>query len=413
MEAEAENAALQLYARAIQRFPDSAINWVSYGHVLRSKGKQDDAVAAYRMAINKRPAFGEAWYAIADLKTGRFSPDDAEQLRRLVDQQSLPSEDRVQLEFALARALEQFGTAEEAFLHYDRANRIRRSTASYDAAAIRRHVDASIQLLDETFFRQRAGAGEASPDPIFILGMPRAGSTLLEQILSSHSQVEATGELPDIPNLANMLANGRTAAFEDSSYLRALSETSSAHLRQLGQSYIWTTGLRRRTMKPYFIDKMPNNWLHLGLVMAILPNAKIIDARRHPLACGFSNYCQYFAQGQEFSYDLANIGAFYRDYVRLMRHVDQVQPGRVYRVVHERLVENAEDEIRTLLDQLGLPFDERCLRFYENKRSVKTASSEQVRRPINREGLEQWKRFDAWLEPLRVALGDVSQTYPA
>jgi hypothetical protein len=243
--------------------------------------------------------------------------------------------------------------------------------------------------------------------------MPRAGSTLIEQILSSHPLVEATGELSDLPALANSLAGGRVAAFEDSPYLSNLAGLPAGELLRLGRSYIWSTGLKRRTTRPYFLDKMPNNWLHLGLLLSILPNAKIIDARRHPMACGFSNFRQFFAKGQEFSYDLTNMGRFYRDYVELLNHFDEIMPGRIYRVVHEQLVGDPETEIRRLLEHLSLDFDERCLRFHESKRTVKTASSEQVRQPMNRQGFDQWKPFAEWLQPLRDALGPVVDDYPS
>jgi tetratricopeptide (TPR) repeat protein len=402
---EQNEEALKLYAQVVRRFPESADNWVSYGHVLRAIGRQDDAVANYRIATAVRPTCGEAWYAIADLKAGRFTDADIAQLRDLVASQALADEDRIQLEFALGRALEQFGNTADAFAHYCTGNSLRAARSNYNADAIQLHVDRSISVLTRTYFERRVEGGEPSPDPIFILGMPRAGSTLIEQIVSSHPQVEAVGELSDIPHLANGLAKGGVAAFDNSAYLDNLLSLTDSEVSQLGRSYIWSTGLRRRTTRPFFVDKMPNNWLHIGLILSILPNAKLIDARRHPMACGFSNYRQYFAHGQEFSYDLSSMGRFYRDYERMMCHFDEVIPDRIYRVMHEELVRDPEGEIKRLLAYLSLEFDDRCLRFYENRRTVRTASSEQVRRPINTEGLAQWRAFEAWLGPLRDALG--------
>jgi cytochrome c-type biogenesis protein CcmH/NrfG len=410
---EGPSEALKLYEHVVRRYPESSENWVTYGHVLRSVGKQDEAVAAYRHAIDRRPHAGEAWYGIADLKAGRFTADDLKRMQHAATSSELSLDDRTQLEFALGRAFEQFGSPAQAFEHYAIGNKLRAEQSSYQADPISRHVEASTQLLDHDFFAARAGAGEPSPDPIFILGMPRAGSTLIEQILSSHALVEATGELSDLPALANSLAGGQVAAFEDSPYLSNLAGLPARELLRLGRSYIWSTGLKRRTTRPYFLDKMPNNWLHLGLLLSVLPNAKIIDARRQPMACGFSNFRQFFAKGQEFSYDLTNMGRFYRDYVELLNHFDEIMPGRIYRVVHEQLVGDPETEIRRLLEHLSLDFDERCLRFHESKRTVKTASSEQVRQPMNRQGFDQWKPFAEWLQPLREALGPVVDAYPS
>lgn len=412
-EEEGRREALTLYEQVLQRHPESPENWVTYGHILRSVGKQDEAVAAYRQAIERRSHSGEAWYGIADLKASRFTADDLTHMQQAAASPELSREDQVQLEFALGRALEQFGSPAEAFGHYATANRLRVDQSTYQAEPVTRHVEASKKLLDQSFFQSRNGAGEPSSDPIFVLGMPRAGSTLIEQILSSHPLIEATGELADLPALANSLAAGKVAAFEDSPYLANLAALPAADLLRLGRSYVWSTGLRRRTTRPYFLDKMPNNWLHLGLLLSILPNVKIIDARRHPMACGFSNFRQYFAKGQEFSYELTNMGRFYSDYAELLNHFDEIMPGRIYKVVHEQLVGDPETEVRNLLDHLGLDFDERCLRFYESKRTVKTASSEQVRRPMNREGFDQWKPFAEWLQPLRDALGPVVDDYPS
>jgi tetratricopeptide (TPR) repeat protein len=403
---------LQLYEKVVQQFPNSPANWVSYGHVFRTVGLQDDAVAKYRRAIEARPTFGEAWSAIADLKSSRLTKDDIERLKHLVRMPNVDELDRAQMYFALGRALEQFGDHESSFGAYAEGNRLRSRSAKHDASAVTRHVDKSIGLFDREYLAKTVLGGEPSPDPIFVLGLPRAGSTLVEQILSSHPMIEATGELSDIPSLANMLAGGKSAGFEDSPYLDELSKLPQGELQRLGRAYLWNAGLRRRTGRPLFVDKMPNNWLHIGFILSILPKAKIIDARRHPLACGLSNFRQYFASGQEFTYDMNDLGRFYVDYIRMMSHFEAVVPGRIFRVIYEDVVEQPEAEIRNILDHVGVDFDERCLRFHENKREVRTASSEQVRRPIYRESLEEWKHFEPWLGPLKQILGRIAEDYP-
>ena len=405
--------ALDLFEQVVERFPDSPRNWISYGHILRTVGRREDAIAAYRHAIGLKRDAGEAWWALADLKTRELGSKDIEQLSEILAAGSADAADVSRLHFALARALEQAGRFEESFRHYAEGNRLIAAGHAYDRTAITRHVEESIRFLDGDFFRARKGAGFDTSDPIFVLGMPRAGSTLIEQILASHSEVEGTMELPNIIGIANWLAGEKRAAFEASDYLTHLAALPPAELLKLGKGYIWGTALRRQTSKPFFIDKMPNNWLHLGLILTILPKARIIDARRHPMACGLSNFRQHFASGQGFSYDLADIGSFYADYVRMMDHFDRVAPGRVIRVIHEELIAEPEAGIRSLLDRLGLPFDEACLNFQDNKRAVRTSSSEQVRRPISREGVEQWRSFEPWLEPLRQALGSIVDSYPA
>jgi len=405
---------LELYEATVRQYPERAEVWVGYGHVLRTIGAQDEAVAKYRRAIEARATFGEAWYAIGDLKSSRFTAGDIDELKQLVRASDVSELDRAQLYFALGRALEQFGDYRASFDAYAEGNRQRSQSADHDADAVTRHVDRSITLFDREHFASRAGGGgEPSPDPIFVLGLPRSGSTLLEQILSTHPQIEATGELSDIPNLVSLLADGKAAAFQDSPYLERVSDLPGTELQRLGRAYLWNAGLKRRTNKPFFVDKMPNNWLHLGFILSVLPRAKIIDARRHPIACCFSNFRQYFASGQEFTYDLRDIGRFYVDYARMMAHFNMIAPGRVHRVIHEDLVAHPEAEIRRMLDYVGVDFNEDCLRFHDNKREVRTASSEQVRRPINREGVDQWRAFEPWLGPLKKALGPIADTYPA
>ena len=300
----------------------------------------------------------------------------------------------------------------QSFEHYAQGNALRRKLIRYDAEDNAAHVARSKRLFTREFFAARAGWGCEAPDPIFIVGLPRAGSTLVEQILASHSSVEGTQELPDVTMIARMIAN-RTSRAEGSAYPRALEKYSAEELRGLGERYLEQTRIQRKTSRPFFIDKMPNNFAHVGLIHLMLPNAKIIDARRHPLGCCFSCFKQHFARGQTFTYDLDEIGRYYRDYVELMAHFDAVLPGRVHRVFYENMVENTEAEVRRLLDYCGLPFEPDVLRFHENQRAVRTASSEQVRKPIFREGLDQWRHFDPWLDPLKSALGDVLERYPA
>ncbi|HEU5286642.1 MAG TPA: sulfotransferase, partial [Sphingomicrobium sp.] len=307
------------------------------------------------------------------------------------------------------KALEDRREDEQAFAHYSEGNRIRAGQLHYDPQVITAHVEACEALFSRDFLAGRQGLGCAAPDPIFILGMPRAGSTLVEQILASHPLVEGTMELPDIIALSRRVGRSddeaRSEPGKGMRYPAILAELTADELRALGQDYLDRTRIQRSSGKPFFIDKMPNNWTHTGFIRLILPNARIIDARRQPLACCFSNFKQHFARGQAFSYSLETLGAYYRDYVRLMAHFDWVLPGVVHRVIHEELVADPEAEIRRLLDALGLPFDDSCLRFYENTRPVRTASSEQVRRPISSEGLDQWRRFEEWLGPLKAALG--------
>ena len=402
--------ALGLYRQLLDARPREPKLWMSYGHILKTVGEQAESVAAYRRAIEIQPSLGEAWWSLANLKTVRFDDSDVTAMRAALDARGLGAEDRFHLHFALGKAMEDRKDAEASFSHYAEGNRLRHQLLDYDPEVMSNHVDRSIALFDRQFFEAREEFGSASRDPIFILGMPRAGSTLVEQILSSHPAIEGTAELPDIPAIARRL-DGRKRKGDASHYPECLAEMSARDFQALGEEYLERASVQRFTDRPYFIDKLPNNWAHVGLIRLILPHAKIIDARRHPLACGFSNFKQHYARGQNFSYDLGELGRYYADYVRLMRHFDQILPGYVHRVIHEELVDDQENEIRRLLDFLHLPFDAACLAFYENPRAVRTASSEQVRRPISREGLEQWKAFDRWLGPLNDALGPVLQDW--
>ena len=402
--------ALGLYRQVLDARPREPKLWLSYGHILKTVGNQPEAVAAYRQAIAIEPTLGEAWWSLANLKTIRFDDGDVAAMRSALESAKLSHDERFHLHFALGKALEDRGDAESSFRHYAEGNRLRRKRLDYDPTVIPEHVDRSVALFTSGFFASRRDWGCERPDPIFIVGMPRAGSTLVEQILASHPQIEGTAELPDIPALARRL-DGRKHKGEASHYPECLAEMGAAELAALGEEYLERAQVQRFTDRPLFIDKLPNNWAHVGLIRLILPNARIIDARRHPVACCFSNFKQHYARGQKFSYDLAEVGQYYCDYVRLMRHFDQVLPGKVHRVIHEELVADPEQEVRRLLDFLDLPFDPACLAFYENPRAVRTASSEQVRRPISREGLEQWKLFEPWLGPLKQALQPVLQDW--
>lgn len=397
--------ALALYEEILARSGRHASIWLSYGHTLKTVGRLDEGIAAYRKAIEIRPWFGEAWWSIANLKTARLDAGDRAAMLAALDARDITPEDRFHLHFALGKALDDSNEPVAAFDHYAQANRLRREALDYDAGETSRTVNRAIAQFDAAFLAGRAGQGCDAPDPVFIVGMPRAGSTLIEQILSCHSMVEGTMELPDIPSMVNRLAH-------DGGWLQALGKLDAQGLRQLGESYLQTTRIQRREGKPLFIDKLPNNWLYVGLIHLILPNARIIDARRHPLDCGYSNFRQHFARGQAFSYDLADIGTYYANYVRLMAHFDRVLPGRVYRVIHENLLDDPETEIRALLAGLDLPFEQQCLDFSSSGRAVRTPSSEQVRRPINRSGEGQWRPVEHRLTPLIEALGRVLDTYP-
>lgn len=402
--------ALEVYAGVLAEYPNQAKAWMSYGHALKAAGRSEECVAAYMRCIELQPGFGEAWWSLANLKTHRFTDADIQAMREQLSRQDLGVEDRLHFEFTLGKAEEDAGHHASSFHHYEAGNRLRRSLVRHDPEDYTRHLERSRHVLTREFLESRRGSGDPAQDPILIVGLPRAGSTLIEQILASHPQVEGTMELPDVIAIARSL--GGTGIGSQGSYLDRLAELEPGEFAGLGRRYLDGTRIQRKTDAPFFVDKMPNNFLHVGLVHLMLPNARIIDARRHPMACCFSNYKQHFARGQLFSYDLEGIGRYYRDYVALMAHFDQVLPGRVHRVFYERMVEDTEAEVRRLLDHCGLPFDDACLRFHENERAVRTASSEQVRQPIYREGLDQWRHYEAFLEPLREALGAVLEAYP-
>jgi len=399
--------AIALYEDVTAKRPDQPKIWMSYAHALKTVGRQSDAIAAYRRALALDSTLGEVWWSLANLKTVKLDAADVAAMEGALAAPGLSDDNRFHLDFALGKAHDDAGQVAPAFAHYAAGNALRRSLTGYDPADVTAQVDATIEVFTPDFVASREGQGYGARDPIFILGMPRAGSTLIEQILSCHSMVEGTMELPDIPQLAAK-ANAMAGR-----YPRDLGKLSAGELCALGEHYLETTRIQRREGKPHFIDKLPNNWLHAGFIELILPNATIIDARRHPLDCCFSNFRQHFARGQGFSYALDDIGAYYADYVRLMAHFDAIMPGRVIRVIHEALLDDPEAEVRRLLAAIGLPFEEACLDFHKSDRAVRTASSEQVRRPINRDGQGQWRAYEVWLDPLKDALGDVLTDYPA
>lgn len=402
--------AIALYEEVLKHYPQPKI-WMSYGHVLKTVGRQADAIGAYRQALTITPGLGEVWWSLANLKTVTFGHEDILAMEGALARSDISEDDRFHLHFALGKALEDARDHAASFTHYAAGNALRKAQLDYDPEDIAGHVRRSAAVFTADAFAARQGWGCAAPDPIFVLGMPRAGSTLIEQILSSHPLIEGTMELPDVAQMARELGKRRKMT-EESAYPETLLDLDGARLRALGEEYLERTRVQRKTGRPLFIDKMPNNWSHVGLIHLMLPNAKIIDARRHPLGCCFSNFKQHFARGQAFSYSLKDAGRYYRDYVGHMAAFDAALPGRVHRVIYEHMIEDTETEVRRLLDYVGVDFDPACLRFFENDRAVRTASSEQVRRPINREGMEQWQAYEPWLGPLKSALGAVLDTYP-
>ena len=398
------DAALAIYAVLLVDHPHQPKGWMSYGHALKTVGRQAEAIAAYRTAIAQQPALGEAWWSLANLKTVAFDAADVAAMTAALATESSAVEDRLHLHFALGKAEADRSDPAASFAHYTAGNRLRATQLRYDADDTSRAVARARAFFAPVLLTSRAGQGCAARDPIFIVGMPRSGSTLVEQILASHSAVEGTSELPDLPALAWQVG-GRDGKSTDTRYPEALADLATSDLRALGEDYLARTRVQRKTARPHFIDKLPNNWLHIGMIRLILPNARIIDARRDAMACGFSNFTQHFARGQGFSYSLTDMGRYYRDYAELMAHFDVVQRGAIHRVSHEELVADTERVVRSLLDYCGLKFEPACLRFWETERPVRTPSSEQVRQPISRGGLDHWRAYAPWLGPLRDALG--------
>ena len=375
--------------------------WVSMANAQKILGRTDQAVATLRQAIAKQPGYGKPWWLLSDLKSFRFNDADIATMTELIA--SGADQDRIPLHFALAKALEDRGQIVLGFDHYAQGNRLRAATLPPHAGILTPKVDRSIATFSADFMAARKGQGSPSTAPIFIVGLQRSGSTLIEQILASHPLIEGISELPLIPHLNREIAVDPALPVGDLYDRIAL--LSPAQLRALGDSYIHRAATYRRTDRPFLIDKLPGNWTNIGLIRLILPNARIIDARRHPLATGFSNFKQNYGSGAAFSYDLATIGRYYRDYLRLITHFELVDPGAIHRVVNERLIDDFESQVRALLMYVGVDFDRACLDFHTNRRAVATPSAEQVRRPINRDGVDQWRAVEPMLAPLKQALG--------
>ncbi len=380
--------------------------YVMRGHAQKTIGRLDEAIASYRKAYDIQPDYGDAFWSLANTKTYRFTDAEIAHMQRFATDPATGSEDRIHFCFALGKAFEDREEYGESFRWYAQGNELKHGMIRHKASHLSLRTSAQVETCTTAFFEELDGAGHPAPDPIFIVGLPRAGSTLLEQILASHSQVDGTMELPNIIALAQRLRGSRNLVEPDGkpNYPAVLREIDRDYLRRFGEQFIEDTRVYRGSA-PYFIDKNPNNFFHVGLIRSILPNAKVIDARRHPMACCFSGFKQLFGQGQEFSYGLTEIGNYYREYVRLMAHWDAVLPGFVLRVQHEEVVDDLEGQVRRLLDFCGLPFEEACVEFHKTGRSVRTPSSEQVRQPIYRSGLEHWRHYEPWLAPLKEALG--------
>jgi tetratricopeptide (TPR) repeat protein len=398
--------ALPLYQQLLRETPQDPELHMSMGHVLKTLGRQEEAIQSYRAAAALRPGFGEVWWSLANLKTYRFTDTELERMRAEEAAPRVRLADRYHFCFALGKALEDRAHYRDSFAHYERGNALKRTECRYRPEYIEHNTRLQKTVCTPEFFAERIGFGSASRAPIFIVGLPRSGSTLIEQILASHSQVEGTMELAVIPRLLSEL-EGRQSEGQESRYPGVLAGLSAEKAARLGESYL--AGSRAyRSGKPRFIDKMPNNFRHIGLMHLILPHAKIIDARRGAMACCFGNLKQLFASGQPFTYSVEDIARYYRTYVELMAHWDRALPGEVLRVRHEELVADFEPQVRRILEFCELDFEPACLEFYKTSRRVHTASSEQVRRPINTEGLEQWRHFAPWLGPLAEALGELA-----
>jgi tetratricopeptide (TPR) repeat protein len=404
------DTALMTFDSILKILPEEPVTLTSRGNALKTQGRKEEAIDSYRRAIKKYPAHGEAYYSLANLKLFSFTDKEIEAMESQEANPGISYMARIYLDFALGKAYEDMGDFDKAFSYYERGNSFKRSQSRYKAEDITTEFHAQADVFDDSFVQAIASSGVKAADPIFIVGLPRSGSTLLEQILASHSQVDGTMELPNILSLAQKLRRGDNLSGTNH-YPSVLKTLDAEALSKFGEAYIKDTRVHRGSA-PFFIDKMPNNFRHIGLINLILPNAKIIDARRHPMGCCFSAFKQLFHEGQEFTYGLEQVGTYYKDYVELMDHWDKVLPGKVLRVQYEEVVSDLDTQVRRILDYCGLDFEENCISFYETDRSVRTPSSEQVRQPIYQSGVDQWKNFEANLEPLKKALGPVLKRYP-
>jgi tetratricopeptide (TPR) repeat protein len=411
------------YEIVLRYVPKGPAPWLAYAHSLRTLNRRDDAIAAYRKVIERFPRIGEPYWALANLKSFRFEDSEIEAMRAQLAATDLPVESRVQINFALGKALEDNADYAGSFERYKEGNALKRATLNYNAEMTSVYVQNCKTLFTPKYFAEFAGAGSDKRDPIFVVGLPRSGSTLIEQILASHSQIEGTMELRILPFLVGRIGARGTMQYRAGQSHPALATDSQApypeclrnlnieDLKLLGEEYLERARIHRVENKPFFVDKMPDNFAHIGLIQLMLPNAKIVDARRDPMACCFSAYKHYFPLGKDFSYSLSDLGRYYADYVQLMAHFDKALPGRVHRVNYEHMVEDSEREIRRLFEYLELPFEEKALRFHETERAVRTASADQVRRPIFKEGLDEWRHYEQWLEPLKASLGPAVAAY--
>jgi tetratricopeptide (TPR) repeat protein len=399
---------IAIYERLTAANPGNHALWKTLGDSLKTVGRFDEAVAALRRAIEARPTYGEAWWTLSNFKKFRFTDRDLKTMTKAL-RGKLSDEDALHFHFALGKAYEDRADYPRSFRHYAAGKAIRCKANPPNPAWTTDFVDRATAALTPSLFAHHRGGGCPAPDPIFVVGLHRSGSTLVEQILASHPMIEGTQELTVMQQIWDRL--GRIGALSGRGPFEELRQLDGRALASLGAEYIERTRASRFTDRPYFVDKLPANWMNIGLIRLILPNARIIDARRHPMACGFSNFKQNYASGITFSYSQESIGHFYHDYLRFMSHVDAVQPGSVHRILNERLIDDPEGETRALIGFLGLPFDDACLAPHRNTRAVATPSAEQVRRPINRDGVDAWRPYEPWLGPLKTALGDAIQQW--
>ncbi len=395
--------AIETYQALLQHNPQQPNIHLLLGHAFKAAGHFPQAISAYQSAYRHKPDFGDAFWSLANTKTYRFCEAELTQMKGWISNQEAAQDDKIHMLFALGKASEDAGVYEQAFDFYAQGNALKQQQLGYRPEFVEKQVDGQIEFCSKALFESSETWGDPRPDPIFIVGLPRAGSTLLEQILASHSLVDGTMELHDVLGLASRLRG------QSNRYPKILSELAPDYFKKFGAQYLQDTQVYRGAA-PFFVDKMPNNFLHIGLIKLILPNAKIIDARRNPMACCFSGFKQLFGEGQEFSYDLTHLGHYYRQYVRMMEHWNEVLPGAILTVQHEQVIDDLEGQVRRILEYCGLPFEQSCLEFYQTNRTIKTPSSEQVRQPINPNAMNQWKHFEPFLEPLKLALGDVVQS---
>jgi tetratricopeptide (TPR) repeat protein len=390
---------IRLYQQMTREKPDRAGLWVALGNALKTVGRTGDALKALQRAIRADPTYGDAYWTLANFKSFKFTNRDITQMRDALGR-GIDEEQALHIHFALGKAFEDARDYEQSFRHYAAGNAIRASSFTPEQLAVSDLVDESIAKFTPEFFERNRGSGCAEEGPIFVVGLHRSGSTLIEQILASHPLVEGTTELGTMTSIRERLArkSGLTPA-------AAIAALDPSEFKAIGEEYLDRTRPFRQTDRPFFVDKMPSNWMNLALIRVALPNARIVDSRRHPMACGFSNFKQNYATGLGYTYSQQRIGTFYSDYLRYMRHIDAVQPGVVCRMINERLIDNPEREVRRMLDHLRLPFDPACLEHHKTERAVRTPSAEQVRRPINREGVDAWRHYEPWLGELKDALG--------